>query len=80
MPQTPVAVDGKMMRMIGCVSIDTLFVDIPDISNANIGSNVKLRGDQIAANVVAKAVNLIAYELFCNVNRVAFEYSKHAIS
>jgi alanine racemase len=49
-----------MKRLIGRVSIDMLFVDITDIPNANIVSNVELWGDQIAANVVAKAVNTIA--------------------
>jgi alanine racemase len=69
-----------MKRLIGRVSIDMLFVDITDIPNANIVSNVELWGDQIAAKIVAKAVNTIAYELFCNVKRVGFEYSEHAIS
>jgi alanine racemase len=80
MPQTPVAVDGKMTRLIGRVSMDMLFVDITDIPNANIGSDVELWGDQVSANIVAKAANTIAYELFCNVKRVAFEYCDHAIS
>jgi alanine racemase len=69
-----------MKRLIGRVSIDMLFVDITYIPNSNIVSNVELWGDQIAANLVAKAVNTIAYELFCNVKRVAFEYYDHAIS
>jgi alanine racemase len=79
MPQTPVAVDGKMTRLIGRVSMDMLFVDITDIPNANIGSDVELWGDQISANLVARAANTIAYELFCNVKRVAFEYCDHEV-
>ena len=74
---TPVAVDGKMTRVIGRVSMDMLFVDITDIPNADIGSDVELWGDQVSANLVAQAANTIAYELFCNVKRVAFEYSDH---
>lgn len=80
MPQTPVAVDGKMTSLIGRVSMDMLFVDMTDIPNANIGSDVELWGNQVSANLVAQAANTIAYELFCNVKRVAVEYCDHAIS
>ena len=75
---TPVAVDGKMTRLIGRVSMDMLFVDLTDIPTANIGSQVELWGDQVPANDVAKAAGTIAYELFCNVRRVHFEYSDAA--
>jgi len=80
MQQTPVAVDGKMARLIGRVSMDMLFVDITDIPNADIGSDVELWGDQISANLVAHAADTIAYELFCNVKRVAFKYTDNGIS
>jgi alanine racemase len=80
MPLTPVAVDGKMTSLIGRVSMDMLFVDMTDIPNANIGSDVELWGNQVSANLVAQAANTIAYELFCNVKRVAVEYCDHAIS
>ena len=71
----PVAVDGKMTKLIGRVSMDMLFVDLTDIPSATIGSTVELWGDQVAANDVAKAAGTIAYELFCNVKRVKFVYS-----
>jgi len=71
----PAAVDGKVTQLIGRVSMDMLFVDLTEISNAKIGSNVELWGDQIAANDVAKSAKTIAYELFCNVKRVQFRYS-----
>jgi alanine racemase len=71
----PVAVDGVTTRVIGRVSMDMLFVDLTDIPTAKIGSHVELWGDQIAANDVATAANTIAYELFCNVKRVHFQYS-----
>jgi alanine racemase len=73
--QAPAAVDGVMTRIIGRVSMDMLFVDITDIAGASIGSNVELWGDLVAANDVAKAAGTIAYELFCNVKRVQFQYS-----
>ena len=72
---TPMAVDGKMTRLIGRVSMDMLFVDLTDIPTATIGSQVELWGDQVPANEVASSAGTIAYELFCNVKRVQFQYS-----
>ncbi len=72
----PAAVDDNMTRVIGRVSMDMLFVDLTDIPQAKIGSNVELWGDQVLANDVAKAAGTIAYELFCNVKRVEFIYSE----
>ena len=71
---TPIAVDGKMTRLIGRVSMDMLFVDLTDIPNATIGSQVELWGNQVAANAVATSAGTIAYELFCNVKRAHFQY------
>jgi alanine racemase len=71
----PAAVDGKMTKLIGRVSMDMLFVDLTDIPIARIGSTVELWGDQVLANYVAKAAGTIAYELFCNTKRVQFKYS-----
>jgi alanine racemase len=74
--KAPVAVDGIMTRVIGRVSMDMMFVDLTDVPTAKIGSTVELWGDKVAANDVAKAAGTIAYELFCNVKRVQFRYSK----
>jgi alanine racemase len=71
---TPMAVDGKITRLIGRVSMDMLFVDLTDISNATIGSQVELWGNQVSANAVATSAGTIAYELFCNVKRAHFQY------
>ena len=71
---TPLAVDGKMTRLIGRVSMDMLFVDLTNIPSAKIGSQVELWGNNVSVNEVAKSAGTIAYELFCNVKRVHFEY------
>ena len=71
----PVAVDGVVTKVIGRVSMDMLFVDLTNISQAKIGCNVELWGDTVLANDVAKAAGTIAYELFCNVKRVQFKYT-----
>ena len=71
---TPMAVDGKLTRLIGRVSMDMLFVDLTDIPSAVIGSQVELWGNQVSANAVATSAGTIAYELFCNVKRAHFQY------
>ena len=71
----PVAVDGHITYLIGRVSMDMLFVDLTDLPKAGIHSEVELWGEHVSANEVAKAAGTIAYELFCNVKRVAFRYS-----
>lgn len=71
---TPMAVNGKMTCLIGRVSMDMLFVDLTDIPNATIGSQVELWGNQVPSNAVATSAGTIAYELFCNVKRAHFQY------
>jgi alanine racemase len=71
----PAAVNGKRTQLIGRVSMDMLFVDLTDIADATIGSEVELWGNNVLANDVAKAANTIAYELFCNVKRAKFVYT-----
>jgi alanine racemase len=72
---TPVAVDGKLTRLIGRVSMDMLMVDLTDMPDADLGSRVELWGDQVAVSAVAAHAGTLAYELLCNVKRVRFTYS-----
>lgn len=71
----PVMVAGQRTHVIGRVSMDMLFVDITEIPQANIGSEVELWGKHVLANEVATAAGTSAYELFCNVKRARFEYN-----
>jgi alanine racemase len=73
--QAPVLVNGQKTQLIGRVSMDMLFVDLTDITNAVIGSEVELWGEHVQVNDVAKVANTIAYELFCHVKRAIFTYS-----
>ncbi|RZL67623.1 MAG: alanine racemase [Variovorax sp.] len=68
---TPVAVDGHAARLVGRVSMDMLTVDLSDLPGAGIGSKVELWGANVDVNVVARSAGTIAYELLCNVKRVA---------
>lgn len=74
---TPVCVDGHRSRTVGRVSMDLITVDITDLPEANLGSEVTLWGlpqkttAQGQANVgvaideVAKAAGTVGYELMC---------------
>lgn len=72
---TPVAIDGKLSRIIGRVSMDMLTVDLTEIPCAGIGSLVELWGTQIDVNDIAQRAGTIAYELLCNVKRVRRVYN-----
>ncbi len=71
---TPVAVDGRITRLIGRVSMDMLTVDLTDLPEAGVGTPVELWGRTIPVNAIAHGAGTIAYELLCNVKRVAFRY------
>ncbi len=71
---TPVAVDGQASITLGRVSMDMLTVDLTHLQRAGIGSTVELWGAQVPVNTVAQRAGTIAYELLCNVKRVAFDY------
>lgn len=72
---TPVAIDGKISCIVGRVSMDMLTVDLTDLPQAGLGSNVELWGKQVLATNVAKQCETISYQLFCNVKRVAKLFS-----
>ena len=63
--QTPIAVDGVRTHVVGRVSMDMLTVDLTNVPNAQVGSEVELWGAQIAIDEVAQASGTIGYELMC---------------
>ncbi|UHD15150.1 alanine racemase [Thiocapsa bogorovii] len=66
---TPVAVKGRMTRIVGRVSMDLVTLDLTGIADAAIGDPVELWGGQVSANAVAEASGTIAYQLFTNISR-----------
>ena len=64
----PIAVCGKITRILGRVSMDMLFCDLTELPEADIGSPVQLWGDIVAADDVAEACGTVSYELFCAVS------------
>lgn len=64
---TPVYCHNQRTSLIGRVSMDMICIDITDLDEANIGSEVELWGENINANEIAKLCHTISYELFCQV-------------
>ena len=67
---TPVLVDGQRTRTIGRVSMDMIAVDISQLPEAGIGTEVTLwgraaRGTVLPVDEVAHAASTVSYELLC---------------
>ncbi|VTU26503.1 Alanine racemase [Variovorax sp. SRS16] len=75
---TPVRVGERMTRTLGRVSMDMMTVDLSELPDVGIGSEVELWGDRVAVNTVARGAGTIAYELLCNVKRVPLVYREAA--
>lgn len=72
---TPVLVNGRIVPIVGCVSMDMLTVDLGFNSTDNVGDNVTLWGDGLSATRVAEHIGTIAYELVTKLtSRVALRY------
>jgi alanine racemase len=71
----PVLVNGKIVPLVGRVSMDTLYVDLRSQPEAVAGDSVQLWGGCLSAAAVATRAGTISYELFCSVSpRVPREY------
>jgi alanine racemase len=73
---TPVVVDGVTTRLVGRVSMDMLTVDITDLPQAGVGSQVVLWGHQPlpTPSQIAQACGTSGYALLCGIKRVQREY------
>ncbi|NLG76912.1 MAG: alanine racemase [Xanthomonadaceae bacterium] len=71
---TPIAVDGRRTSLVGRVSMDMLSVDLTDLPDAGLGSEVELWGRTIRVAEVAAACGRIPYELVCHVRRAPVTY------
>ncbi|HSQ81835.1 MAG TPA: alanine racemase [Casimicrobiaceae bacterium] len=70
---TPVMVEGRRVPLAGRVSMDMLTVDLSEVPQAGVGSEVVLWGQGLPVDEVAAAAGTIGYELLCAVApRVAF--------
>jgi alanine racemase len=64
---TPVLVAGRRVSTAGRVSMDMLTVDLTDVPDACVGSEVVLWGDGLPVDEVAAAASTVGYELLCAV-------------
>jgi alanine racemase len=74
---TPVMVNNIMTSTIGRVSMDMLYVDITNLKNASIGSEVELWGKNVPVDSVAEKSGTVGYELLCSISsskRVPLRY------
>ncbi len=67
---TPLWVNGQAARLVGRVSMDSLFVDLRGIE-ASVGDAVELWGERVAVDEVADNAGTIAYELLCQAGNAA---------
>lgn len=64
---TPAAVNGQRIRLIGRVSMDMLAVDLTQAPDAAVGDRVELWGSQVSVDEVAACAGTIGYELLTGV-------------
>ena len=65
---TPVSVDGNLTCLVGRVSMDMLYIDLSNVPEAQIGSNVELWGENISVDSVAQFSGTVGYELVCAIS------------
>ncbi|WP_448567303.1 alanine racemase [Thalassotalea ganghwensis] len=66
---TPVLVNGRIVPLVGRVSMDMITVDLGANANEKIGDVATLWGDGLPVEEVAKWSTTIPYELLCNISR-----------
>ncbi len=71
---SPVLIDGCYSSIFGVISMDMLAVDITELGNAGVGTEVELWGKRLSVSRVASCAQTIAYELLCGVKRIDFKY------
>jgi len=62
---TPILVNGVRAALVGRVSMDMITVDVTDISDAKVGSEVIMWGQGLPIDEVAQSSGTIGYELMC---------------
>lgn len=66
---TPVFINGRIVPLIGRVSMDMITVDLGELSTDEVGDEVVLWGADLPVEKVAEYATTIPYELLCNISR-----------
>jgi alanine racemase len=64
---TSIAVNGKLTKTLGRVSMDMLFCDLTELPEVEVGAEVELWGKTVPVDDVAEASGTVGYELLCAV-------------
>lgn len=65
----PVYVESVLTKTLGRVSMDMIAIDISNIPNANLRSEVELWGPNVPVETVSKICKTLPYELFTRLTR-----------
>ncbi|HEC12195.1 MAG TPA: alanine racemase [Acidiferrobacteraceae bacterium] len=75
---TPILVKGRVAPLVGRVSMDMITLDLSQHDDVQVGDPVRLWGQDLDIDAIAKRVGTIAYELMCGVTaRVPRVYNDH---
>ncbi|MDG1751109.1 MAG: alanine racemase [Thalassotalea sp.] len=66
---TPVLLNGRIVPLVGRVSMDMITVDLGDSSKDKVGDIATLWGKDLPVEEVATWATTIPYELLCNISR-----------
>ena len=73
---TPVWVGGRIVPIVGQISMDTLGIDLSDHTGVNAGDEAVFWGAELSASTIANHAGTISYELFTSLTpRVTREYT-----
>lgn len=68
-----VLLNGEFVSIIGRVCMDRCFIDVTDLSDVNVGSEVVIFGNQkdktILVESAAELIDTIPYEVVCSLGR-----------
>jgi alanine racemase len=68
-PGAPVGVAGRVVPLLGRVSMDMIAVDLRTVPEARVGIEVELWGAGLPVEHLARAADMIPYELLCGVTQ-----------
>jgi alanine racemase len=65
----PVFIDGRVLPLVGRVSMDMIAIDVSRLPDVAVGATVELWGRNLPVEHVASAAGTIAYELLCGISQ-----------
>jgi alanine racemase len=74
---TPVSANGRLVPIVGQISMDSLTIDLTDSAETQVGHEITLWGESLAPSVIAKYAGTISYDLLSGISaRVPREYHR----